>query len=163
MCVGLDLPGEGRPVVLNKSNPEEKEDGLSRSPKAAEPPALSLWPINPVAFLGLSAPSTTSHPLGGFTDSTPIWVCTSAPGSWQGSQNSSPILADLSVFFRARPVVQINASLHFEPPKINIFHKDCKRNGRDATCLAAFLCFVPVFLAPHFQTATVGKPASLGH
>lgn len=55
-------------------------------------------------------------------------------------------------------MVQINASLHFEPPKINIFHRDCKRSGRDATCLAAFLCFTPVFRAPHFQTATVGKP-----
>uniref|UniRef100_A0A8C6S234 Integrin alpha 11 n=1 Tax=Nannospalax galili TaxID=1026970 RepID=A0A8C6S234_NANGA len=61
-----------------------------------------------------------------------------------------------AVILWARPVVQINASLHFEPSKINIFHKDCKRSGRDATCLAAFLCFVPIFLAPHFQTATVG-------
>ncbi|XP_036049512.1 integrin alpha-11-like [Onychomys torridus] len=61
-----------------------------------------------------------------------------------------------AVVLWARPVVQINASLHFEPSKINIFHKDCKRNGRDATCLAALLCFVPIFLAPHFQTATVG-------
>ncbi|XP_076984455.1 integrin alpha-11 isoform X2 [Tamandua tetradactyla] len=61
-----------------------------------------------------------------------------------------------AVILWARPVVQINASLHFEPPKINIFHRDCKRSGRDATCLAAFLCFMPVFLAPHFQTATVG-------
>ncbi|EDL95758.1 integrin, alpha 11 (predicted) [Rattus norvegicus] len=67
-----------------------------------------------------------------------------------------------AVVLWARPVVQINASLHFEPSKINIFHKDCKRNGRDATCLAAFLCFGPIFLAPHFHTATVGKPASLG-
>lgn len=58
---------------------------------------------------------------------------------------------------RSRPVVQINASLHFEPSKINIFHRDCKRSGRDATCLAAFLCFTPVFLAPRYQTATVGK------
>nr|XP_020141648.1 integrin alpha-11 isoform X4 [Microcebus murinus] len=56
----------------------------------------------------------------------------------------------------SRPVVQINASLRFEPAKINIFHRDCKRSGRDATCLAAFLCFTPVFLAPHFQTTTVG-------
>jgi hypothetical protein len=54
-------------------------------------------------------------------------------------------------------VVQINASLHFEPAKINIFHKDCKRSGRSATCLAAFLCFTPIFLAPYFQMATVGK------
>ncbi|XP_023568404.1 integrin alpha-11 [Octodon degus] len=61
-----------------------------------------------------------------------------------------------AVILWARPVVQINASLHFEPPRINIFHKDCKRSGRDATCLAAFLCFIPVFLAPHFQAETVG-------
>ncbi|XP_015415923.1 PREDICTED: integrin alpha-11 [Myotis davidii] len=61
-----------------------------------------------------------------------------------------------AVILWSRPVVQLNASLHFEPPKINIFHRDCKRSGRDATCLAAFLCFTPVFLAPHFQTATVG-------
>lgn len=57
-------------------------------------------------------------------------------------------------------MVQINASLHFEPSKINIFHRDCKRSGRDATCLAAFLCFTPVFLAPHFETDTVGKPGT---
>lgn len=63
---------------------------------------------------------------------------------------------------RARPVVQINASLRFEPPRINIFHKDCKRSGRDATCLAAFLCFTPVFLAPYFQTADVGEPGPPG-
>nr|XP_015100547.1 integrin alpha-11 [Vicugna pacos] len=61
-----------------------------------------------------------------------------------------------AVILWSRPVVQINASLRFEPSKINIFHRDCKRNGRDATCLAAFLCFTPVFLAPHFRTATVG-------
>ncbi|KAB1257212.1 Integrin alpha-11, partial [Camelus dromedarius] len=61
-----------------------------------------------------------------------------------------------AVILWSRPVVQINASLRFEPSKINIFHRDCKRSGRDATCLAAFLCFTPVFLAPHFQTATVG-------
>ncbi|XP_014635898.1 PREDICTED: integrin alpha-11 [Ceratotherium simum simum] len=61
-----------------------------------------------------------------------------------------------AVILWSRPVVQINASLHFEPSKINIFHRDCKRSGRDATCLAAFLCFTPVFPATHFQTATVG-------
>ncbi|VFV36536.1 integrin alpha-11 [Lynx pardinus] len=61
-----------------------------------------------------------------------------------------------AVILWSRPVVQINASLHFEPSKINIFHRDCKRSGRDATCLAAFLCFTPVFLAPHFKTDTVG-------
>ncbi|XP_049761764.1 integrin alpha-11 isoform X1 [Elephas maximus indicus] len=61
-----------------------------------------------------------------------------------------------AVILWSRPVLQINASLHFEPPKINIFHRDCKRSGRDATCLVAFLCFTPVFLAPYFQMETVG-------
>uniref|UniRef100_A0A8C0K2A7 Integrin subunit alpha 11 n=1 Tax=Canis lupus dingo TaxID=286419 RepID=A0A8C0K2A7_CANLU len=61
-----------------------------------------------------------------------------------------------AVILWSRPVVQINASLHFEPSKINIFHRDCKRSGRDATCLAAFLCFTPIFLAPHFEKDTVG-------
>ncbi|XP_037358692.2 integrin alpha-11 [Talpa occidentalis] len=61
-----------------------------------------------------------------------------------------------AVILWSRPVVRINVSLHFEPSKINIFHRDCKRSGRDATCLAAFLCFTPIFLAPDFQAATIG-------
>ncbi|XP_068954318.1 integrin alpha-11 [Petaurus breviceps papuanus] len=61
-----------------------------------------------------------------------------------------------AVILWSRSVVQINASIHFEPSKINIFHKDCKRNGKDSTCMVAFLCFLPIFLSPHFQTATVG-------
>lgn len=58
---------------------------------------------------------------------------------------------------RSRSVVQINASIRFEPSKINIFTKDCKRNGKDATCMSAFVCFTAVFLSAHFQTASVGK------
>lgn len=58
---------------------------------------------------------------------------------------------------RSRSVVQINASIRFEPSKINIFTKDCKRNGKDATCMSAFICFTAVFLSAHFQTASVGK------
>jgi len=58
---------------------------------------------------------------------------------------------------RSRSVVQINASIRFEPPKINIFTKDCKRNGKDATCMTAFVCFTAIFLSAHFQTASVGK------
>uniref|UniRef100_M3XMB8 Integrin subunit alpha 11 n=1 Tax=Mustela putorius furo TaxID=9669 RepID=M3XMB8_MUSPF len=67
-----------------------------------------------------------------------------------------------AVILWSRPVVQINASLHFEPSKINIFHRDCKRSGRDATCLAAFLCFTPVFLAPHFETDAPGIRGNVG-
>ncbi|XP_027500035.1 integrin alpha-11, partial [Corapipo altera] len=61
-----------------------------------------------------------------------------------------------AVLLWSRSVVQINASIRFEPPKINIFTKDCKRNGKDATCMSALLCFTAVFLSARFQTATVG-------
>ncbi|XP_071610207.1 integrin alpha-11 isoform X1 [Heliangelus exortis] len=60
-----------------------------------------------------------------------------------------------AVLLWSRSVVQINASIHFEPPKINIFTKDCKRNGKEATCMTAFTCFTAVFLSAHFQTASV--------
>ncbi|XP_060031684.1 integrin alpha-11 [Erinaceus europaeus] len=60
-----------------------------------------------------------------------------------------------AVLLWARPVLRLNASLHFEPPKINLFQRDCRRNGRDATCLAAVLCLTPIFLAPHFQAIPV--------
>ncbi|NWX48452.1 ITA11 protein, partial [Steatornis caripensis] len=62
-----------------------------------------------------------------------------------------------AVLLWSRSVVQINASIRFEPSKINIFTKDCKRNGKDATCMSAFVCFTAVFLSAHFQTASVGK------
>ncbi|NXW14287.1 ITA11 protein, partial [Circaetus pectoralis] len=60
-----------------------------------------------------------------------------------------------AVLLWSRSVVQINASIRFEPAKINIFTKDCKRNGKDATCMSAFICFTAVFLSAHFQTASV--------
>ncbi|NXE43598.1 ITA11 protein, partial [Ptilorrhoa leucosticta] len=61
-----------------------------------------------------------------------------------------------AVVLWSRSVVQINASLRFEPSKINIFTKDCKRNGKEATCMRAFVCFTALFLSAHFQTASVG-------
>ncbi|XP_034291379.1 integrin alpha-11 [Pantherophis guttatus] len=60
-----------------------------------------------------------------------------------------------AVLLWSRSVVQINATLQFEPSKINIFTKDCVRNGKEATCLSAFVCFTAVFLSAHFQTAHV--------
>ncbi|NXN38573.1 ITA11 protein, partial [Rhinoptilus africanus] len=60
-----------------------------------------------------------------------------------------------AVLLWSRSVVQINASIRFEPSKINIFTKDCKRNGKDATCMSAFVCFTTVFLSAHFQTASL--------
>ncbi|XP_059714741.1 integrin alpha-11 [Haemorhous mexicanus] len=61
-----------------------------------------------------------------------------------------------AVVLWSRSVVRINASLRFEPSKINIFTKDCKRNGKEATCMRAFVCFTALFLSAHFQTASVG-------
>ncbi|NWJ06658.1 ITA11 protein, partial [Crypturellus undulatus] len=60
-----------------------------------------------------------------------------------------------AVLLWSRSVVRINASVRFEPPKINIFTKDCKRNGKEATCMSAFVCFTAVFLSARFQTASV--------
>ncbi|NXL75943.1 ITA11 protein, partial [Leptocoma aspasia] len=61
-----------------------------------------------------------------------------------------------AVVLWSRSVVQINASLRFEPSKINIFTKDCKRNGKEATCMRAFVCFTALFLSARFQAASVG-------
>ncbi|OWK51610.1 Integrin alpha-11, partial [Lonchura striata] len=61
-----------------------------------------------------------------------------------------------AVVLWSRSVVQINASLRFEPSKINIFTKDCRRNGKEATCMRAFVCFTALFLSARFQTASVG-------
>ncbi|XP_062998417.1 integrin alpha-11 [Elgaria multicarinata webbii] len=60
-----------------------------------------------------------------------------------------------AIILWSRSVVQINASIRFEPFKINIFNKDCIRNGKDATCLSAFVCFTAVFLSAHFQMASL--------
>ncbi|XP_029431014.1 integrin alpha-11 isoform X2 [Rhinatrema bivittatum] len=60
-----------------------------------------------------------------------------------------------AVLLWSRSVVQINASIKFEPSKINIFNKDCKRHGKEATCLLAFVCFTPIFLSPFFQSQRV--------
>ncbi|XP_066449044.1 integrin alpha-11 isoform X1 [Eleutherodactylus coqui] len=56
-----------------------------------------------------------------------------------------------AVLLWTRSVIQINATIRFEPPKINIFSKECRRNGREATCMLAFVCFYPIFKAPQFQ------------
>ncbi|KAM9311123.1 integrin alpha-11 [Gastrophryne carolinensis] len=60
-----------------------------------------------------------------------------------------------AVLLWTRSIVQINATIRFEPPKINIFTKECRRNGREATCMAAFICFSPIFKAPQFHGQSV--------
>ncbi|XP_069480342.1 integrin alpha-11 isoform X2 [Ambystoma mexicanum] len=60
-----------------------------------------------------------------------------------------------AVLLWSRAVVQVNASITFEPAKINIFNKDCRRNGKEVTCMAALICFTPVFKSAHFQKRSV--------
>lgn len=57
-------------------------------------------------------------------------------------------------------MVQIQATLTFEPEKINIFNKDCRRGGKEVTCMSVIVC-----LSLDFRTRTrtksgadVGKP-----
>ncbi|KAK9971697.1 hypothetical protein ABG768_025051 [Culter alburnus] len=45
-----------------------------------------------------------------------------------------------AVLLWSRSVVQIHATVRFEPSKINIFNKDCRRGGKDVTCMSAIVC-----------------------
>ncbi|XP_028441073.1 integrin alpha-11 [Perca flavescens] len=40
----------------------------------------------------------------------------------------------------SRGVVRIQAKLTFEPEKINIFNKDCRRGGKEVTCMSVTVC-----------------------
>ncbi|XP_064168398.1 integrin alpha-11 isoform X2 [Anguilla rostrata] len=57
-----------------------------------------------------------------------------------------------AVLLWSRSVIHIHINVRFEPRKINIFNKDCRRGGRDVTCMAAVVCFN--------ITATTPIPAS---
>lgn len=45
-----------------------------------------------------------------------------------------------AVIVWSRAVVRIEASLTFEPQKINVFNKDCRRGGKEVTCMSAIVC-----------------------
>uniref|UniRef100_A0A8C1NSG0 Integrin, alpha 11a n=1 Tax=Cyprinus carpio TaxID=7962 RepID=A0A8C1NSG0_CYPCA len=45
-----------------------------------------------------------------------------------------------AVLLWSRSVVRIHATVRFEPSKINIFNKDCRRGGKDVTCMSAIVC-----------------------
>lgn len=57
---------------------------------------------------------------------------------------------------RSRPLVQVRAALVFEPEKVNIFNRDCRRGGKDVACMAAIVC-----LGLH-ATAGTGAPPPVG-
>ncbi|XP_036068043.1 integrin alpha-11 isoform X1 [Oryzias melastigma] len=45
-----------------------------------------------------------------------------------------------AVIVMSRGVVRIEASLTFQPEKVNIFNKDCRRGGKDVTCMNVTVC-----------------------
>ncbi|XP_057195965.1 integrin alpha-10 isoform X2 [Triplophysa rosa] len=53
-----------------------------------------------------------------------------------------------AVLLRSRSIVQINASLSFQPHSINVIQKNCHRAGRDSACLNATVCFLAMSRSP---------------
>ncbi|XP_031425218.1 integrin alpha-11a [Clupea harengus] len=45
-----------------------------------------------------------------------------------------------AVLLWSRSVVRIHTMVRFEPSKVNIFNKDCRRGGKDVTCMSAIVC-----------------------
>ncbi|XP_042157252.1 integrin alpha-11 isoform X1 [Oncorhynchus tshawytscha] len=45
-----------------------------------------------------------------------------------------------AVLIWSRSVVRIQGKITFEPEKINTFNKDCRRGGKDVTCMSAIVC-----------------------
>ncbi|XP_028679015.2 integrin alpha-11a [Erpetoichthys calabaricus] len=60
-----------------------------------------------------------------------------------------------AVILWSRSIVHIHTSIRFEPSKVNMFNKDCKRNGKEATCMAAIVCFNVTAKAPLTQVQEV--------
>ncbi|XP_062922221.1 integrin alpha-11a isoform X2 [Mobula hypostoma] len=55
----------------------------------------------------------------------------------------------------SRSIIQVNASMRFEPPKINIFNKDCRRNDKECSCMTIFICFTVTAKTPGLQNNTL--------
>ncbi|XP_037390212.1 integrin alpha-11a [Pygocentrus nattereri] len=45
-----------------------------------------------------------------------------------------------AILLWSRSVIRIHANVRFEPSKVNIFNKDCRRGGKDVTCMSAIVC-----------------------
>uniref|UniRef100_A0A8C9T6J3 Integrin subunit alpha 11 n=1 Tax=Scleropages formosus TaxID=113540 RepID=A0A8C9T6J3_SCLFO len=45
-----------------------------------------------------------------------------------------------AVLLWSRSVIRIHTHVWFEPRKINVFNKDCRRGGKDVTCMSAIVC-----------------------
>ncbi|XP_034444174.1 integrin alpha-11 isoform X1 [Hippoglossus hippoglossus] len=56
-----------------------------------------------------------------------------------------------AVIIWSRGVMRIQAKLTFEPEKVNIFNKDCRRGGKEVTCMSVTVC---LSLEPRTKTRT---------
>ncbi|XP_047189564.1 integrin alpha-11 isoform X2 [Scophthalmus maximus] len=56
-----------------------------------------------------------------------------------------------AVIVWSRAVVRIQAKLTFEPEKVNVFNKDCRRGGKEVTCMSVTVC---LSLEPRTKTRT---------
>ncbi|XP_048886005.1 integrin alpha-11-like isoform X1 [Brienomyrus brachyistius] len=59
------------------------------------------------------------------------------------------------VLLWSRSVVRIYANVRFEPSKINIFNKDCRRGGREVSCMSAIVCLNVTARTPILPTKEV--------
>uniref|UniRef100_A0A671TLX9 Integrin subunit alpha 11 n=1 Tax=Sparus aurata TaxID=8175 RepID=A0A671TLX9_SPAAU len=50
-----------------------------------------------------------------------------------------------AVIIWSRGVVRIQAKLTFEPEKVNIFNKDCRRGGKEVTCMSVIFALTTVW------------------
>ncbi|KAI1904404.1 hypothetical protein AGOR_G00005290 [Albula goreensis] len=60
-----------------------------------------------------------------------------------------------AVLLWSRSVVHIHIDVKFEPRKINIFNKDCRRGGKEVTCMAAVVCLNVTATTPISPTQEV--------
>uniref|UniRef100_A0A8C5A2E3 Integrin, alpha 11b n=1 Tax=Gadus morhua TaxID=8049 RepID=A0A8C5A2E3_GADMO len=64
----------------------------------------------------------------------------------------------------SRSVLRISSRVTFEPEKVNLFHKDCQRGGREVSCMSLSVCLLArtAAPAPTPTSAPVGVWVSLG-
>lgn len=58
--------------------------------------------------------------------------------------------------------MRIQAKVTFEPEKINTFNKDCRRGGKDVTCMSAIVC-ISLDARTQLQSHGVGVFGLFGH
>uniref|UniRef100_A0A672PXN9 Integrin alpha-11-like n=1 Tax=Sinocyclocheilus grahami TaxID=75366 RepID=A0A672PXN9_SINGR len=61
-----------------------------------------------------------------------------------------------AVLLWSRSVVRIHATVRFEPSKIDIFNKDCRRGEKDVTCMSAIVCLNVTARTPNRASQEIG-------